>query len=158
MTCHPAPLPRPEPPSPEAINAFLDLADRQISAPRQARRRTVEKRTAARQAAEREQLSAAWRQWHGGRRSALLAGPHGDAAQHLIGFLDGMTLDQGAALIELIKGGPWRQATADTRFEVLVLIDTAIVGLRTRCGLSPFDDALPGDRPNVFLHIREVLA
>ena len=68
-----------------------------------------------------------------------------------------MTLDQGAALIELIKGGPWRHAAAETRFEVLVLIDTAIVGLRTRCGLPPFDDALPGDRPNVFLHIREVL-
>jgi hypothetical protein len=155
MTCHPAPLPRPEP-SPKEINAFLDLADRQISAPRQARRRRLVE--APRQTTEREQLSAAWRQWHSERHAALVAGPHGDAVGRLFDFLDGMTLDQGAALIELIKGGPWRQAAADTRFEVLALIDTAIVGLRTRSGLSPFDDALPGNRPNVFLGIREVLA
>jgi hypothetical protein len=156
MTCHPAPLPRPEPPSPTAINPFLDLADRQISAPRQARQRAVEKR-AARQAAEREQLAAAWRQWGEERREALRAAFRKDA-DRLFEFLEAMRLQDGAALVSLVEAGPWRQAAADTRFEVLVVIDTAIVGLRTRCGLSPFDDALPGDRPNVFLYIREVLA
>ena len=153
MTCHPAPLPRPEPPSPEAINAFLDLADRQINAPRQAR--AAEKR-AARQAAEREQL-AAWRRSHSERRGALLTGPYGDASRYLIGFLDSMTLDQGAALVSLVDAGPWRHANRDTRFEVLALIDTVIIDLRECHGLPAFDDPV-GDRPNVFLLIREALS
>ena len=110
MTCHPAPLPRPEPPPPTAINAFLDLADRQINAPRQARRRA--RKTSRRARLPSESSCAAWRRWHGERRGALLAGPHGDAARHLIGFLDGMTLDQGAALVEPGQAGPWRHADA----------------------------------------------
>jgi hypothetical protein len=69
-----------------------------------------------------------------------------------------MRLQDGAALVSLVEAGPWRHADRDTRFEVLALIDTAIVSLRTRCDLLPFDDALPGDRPNVFPLIREVLA
>jgi hypothetical protein len=137
------------------INPFLDLADRQISAPRKTRLRAVENR-AARQAAEREQLAAAWRQWHCERRAALLAGPHGEAVGRLIGFLDSMTLDQGAALISLVEAGPWRHADRDTRFEVLALIDTAIIGLRERHGFPAFDDPI-GDRANVFLLIREAL-
>ena len=138
------------------MNAFLDLADRQVSASRKARRHAVEKR-AVRQAAEREQLSAAWRQWHGERRAALLAGPNGDAARHLISFLDGITLARGAALVSLLEAGSWRHADRDTRFEVLALIDTAVIGLREHHGLPAFDDPV-GDRPNVFLLIREALS
>ena len=137
-------------------NAFLDRADRQISAPRKAHRHAVEKR-AARQVAGREQLAAAWRQWHGERRAALLAGPHGDAARHLISFLDDITLARGAALVSLVEAGPWRHADRDTRFEVLALIDTAIIGLREPHGFPAFDDPV-GDRPNVFQLIREALS
>ena len=69
------------------------------------------------------------------------------------------TLGAAAALIALVKRGPWRTADADTRFEVLALIDAAIVTLRERAGLPPIDDTLPWtDEPlTVFQVIREML-
>ena len=68
-----------------------------------------------------------------------------------------MTLDQGAALVATIEQGPWRQADTDVRFEILSLIDGVIVTLRERHGFPPFDDALPDERLNVFLTVRELL-
>jgi hypothetical protein len=75
----------------------------------------------------------------------------------LIDFLDGRALDRGAALVSLVEAGPWRHADRDTRFEVLALIDTAIIGLREHHGLPAFDDPIDA-RPNVFLLIREALS
>ena len=46
----------------------------------------------------------------------------------------------------------------DTRFEVLALIDTAIIALRERHGLPPFDDACPVIGPMSFYCIREALS
>jgi hypothetical protein len=138
------------------MNAFLALADRQIAAPIKARRRAVEKRV-RKAAAERELLSAAWRQRQGQRRDALLTGPYGDDARHLIGVLKGMAFDQGAALIRLIDAGPWRDANVEVRFEILALIDEHIVDLRARHGLPPFDDNLPDEQLTVFQIVREAL-
>ncbi len=138
------------------MNQYLALADRQITAPVKARQRAAEKRAAGKTVGD--QLRAAYRQWRLERHEALLAGQHGDATRRLIGFLGSMTLDQGAALVALIVQGPWRQAGADTRFEILALVDGAIITLRERRGMSPFDDALPGERANVFLAIREALS
>ena len=55
------------------MNAFEDLAERQISAPRKARLRAAEKRgerrAAERKAAkERQQLNAVWRRWRNEQR------------------------------------------------------------------------------------------
>ncbi len=145
------------------MNAFLDLADRQIAAPVKARHRAAESR--AMRAAERkaiiikrDRLCDEWQRWHEERRDALLAGPHAAAAQALLDFLETMTLSDGAALIAQIERGPWRGADADTRFEILSLIDACIVSLRERGGLPPFDDALPGEPLNVFLVVREALS
>jgi hypothetical protein len=70
-----------------------------------------------------------------------------------------MTPDSESALIALVKRGPWRTADADARFQVLALIDAAIVTLRERAGLPPIDDALPWtDEPlTAFQVIREML-
>jgi hypothetical protein len=137
-------------------NTFLALADRQICSPRQARLRASEKR-AARQADEREKLNAIWRQWQDERRAQLLAGPYGDAFQKLIAFLDNMNLHDGAALVDLVKVESWHEAASDTRFGALRLIDSAIIALRERNGLPPFDDPIEDDQPSVFIRIREVL-
>jgi hypothetical protein len=144
------------------VNAFADLAERQISAPVKARHRAVEKRAAAREKAnqaleERDQLFAMWRRWRRDRVEALLSGPHGEAVGELTAFLKGMTLEQAPELITLVERGPWRQADTDTRFEILGLIDAAIVRLRERNDLDPFDDALPGEPLTAFQVIREVL-
>lgn len=137
--------------------AFLDLADRQIAAPVKARQHAAEKRAAGKATDNQGRLRLAWRRWRDEQREALLAGPHGDAARSLIAFLKTMTLDQGAALVATIEQGPWRQADTDVRFEILSLIDGVIVTLRERHGFPPFDDALPDERLNVFLTVRELL-
>ena len=144
------------------MNAFEDLAERQISAPRKARLRAAEKRSerkvAERKAAkERQRLNAAWRQWQNEQREKLLAGPYGDQFSSLIDFLDDMSLYDGAALIAMVEAD-WAHAGADMKFEALSLIDRAIIALRARKGLPAFDDPLSDEAPSVFQTIREALA
>jgi hypothetical protein len=142
------------------MNAFTATGLRQISAPAMARQRAAGKR--ARRAAEkapdeRAALNHGWRSWRRERLETLLAGPHGPAAGELIAFLAAMTLADAAALLARVAQGPWREADANTRFEILALIDDTIVELRERAGLAPFSDPLPGQPPNVFLLLREAL-
>ena len=70
-----------------------------------------------------------------------------------------MTLASAGGLIAFVQNGPWRGADADTRFEVLSLVDTAIIKLREHKDMAPFDDALPfSDEPlTAFEQIREIL-
>jgi hypothetical protein len=146
------------------MNAFLDVAERQISAPVKARRRAVEKRTARKDAMEkaldeRDTQLRAWCAWRRERVDALLSGPHGHAARALSEFLSGMTLASANELIAVVQAGPWREADADTRFEVLSLVDAAIIRLREKSKLPPFDDALPfsDEKLTAFQIIREML-
>ena len=144
------------------MNAFEDLAERQISAPRKARLRAAEKRgerrAAERKAAkERQQLNAVWRRWRNEQREKLLAGPYGDQFRSLIDFLDDMSLHDGAALIAMVEA-EWKHADVDTKLEALSLIDRVIIALRERHGLPAFDDPLSDEAPSVFQIIREVLA
>ena len=97
----------------------------------------------------------AWRCWRRERLEALLAGPYAKAVQALFDFLKTMT--GPSALIDFVEQGPWCDADADVRAEILALVDAVIIRRRERIGLAPFDDALP-DRPlNVFLVLREHL-
>ena len=68
-----------------------------------------------------------------------------------------MTMESPNALVEYVRADSWHSADADTRFLVLHLISAAIVQLRERNGLPPFDDPLFGQPPNVFLILRELL-
>jgi hypothetical protein len=145
------------------MNAFLEFAEKQTPAAVKARQRAAEKRrlTAAQKAAEkalaeREDLFHLWKLWRRERLETLLAGPHGDATRELVAFLQTMTLDDGARLIEFVRVAGWERADADTKFEVLSLINAAITALRERAKLPPFDDALPGEKSTTFLIIREL--
>ncbi len=139
------------------MNAFLDLAERQIAAPRKAQMRAAEKRTARKLAMEkaldeRDAQLKAWRAWRRERVEALLSGLHGQAARELCGFLDGMTLASAGELVEFVRRGPWRSTDADTRFEILSLIDAAIIMRENIATWPPFDDALPfsDEKPTAF--------
>jgi hypothetical protein len=141
------------------VSAFLDLAERQIAAPRKARMRAAEVRAARKAAAdealaERGEMFRRWKRWRKERVAAVLSGPHSDAARELAGFLESMTLADEAALLALVKQGPWREADGDTRFEILALVNAAIVRLRERDGLAPFDDPLPVAPPSAVLMLR----
>jgi hypothetical protein len=68
------------------------------------------------------------------------------ATLHSIGRLGGFTRNGGAA-----------SAVSKPGLIVLHEINAAITRLRERNGLTPIDDALPGERPNVFILVKEAL-
>ena len=141
------------------MNAFLEFAEKQTPASVKARQRAAEKRrtTESKKAlAERDDLFRLWKRWRRERLETLLAGPHGDAARELVAFLQAMTLDDGAQLVELVCAAGWGHTDADTKFEILSLINAAITALRERAKLPPFDDPLPDAAPTTFLIIREL--
>ena len=141
------------------MNAFLELAGRQICAPVKGRQRAAEKRVMrkAEQKAldERDCMFGAWKRWRSEQLDAALAGAHREMLQALIAFLK--TTKSDGALIEHVHAGNWQAADADTRFLALRLINAAITRLREQRGLVPFDDALPGEPPTAFQIIREML-
>jgi hypothetical protein len=99
-----------------------------------------------------------WRHWRRERLETLLHGPYGGAVRTLLVLLK--RSPKPATLLAAIRIGPWAEADADTRFEILALVDAAIVKRREISGLPPFDDALPfSDKPpNFFVVLRELLA
>jgi hypothetical protein len=141
-------------------NPFLDFAEKQTPAAVKARQRATKKRraTAAEKAlAERDDLFHLWKLHRQERLEALLSGPHGAAACELVGFLQAMTLDdEDHLLVEFVRAAGWARVDADTKFEVLSLINSAIVAVRERAKLPPFDDGLPDEAPATSIIIREM--
>ena len=107
------------------MNAFLDLAERQIPAPVKARRRAAETRRARAQEkalAERDAQLRHWEHEHREQLAMALAGPHGPALAALVALLDATTLESGPALIERVRVDNWCTADDNTRFLVLRLV------------------------------------
>jgi hypothetical protein len=142
------------------MNAFLEFAEKQTPPSVKARQRATEKRRATKAEekalAERDDLFRLWKKWRGERLDELLGGPHGDAARELVTFLRAMALDDGARLVEFVRAAGWARTDANTKFEVLSLINAAIIALRERAGLTPISDSLPDEKPTAFLIIREL--
>jgi hypothetical protein len=74
-----------------------------------------------------------------------------------VAFLKHMQPGSASALIALLRDFDWSEMDAGVRLVVLHEINEAITRLRERAGLAPIDDALPGQRLNAFLRIREHL-
>jgi hypothetical protein len=142
------------------MNAFLEFAEKQTPASVKARQRAAEKRRATKAEekalAEREDLFRLWKKWRRERLETLLAGPHGTAAQELVEFLKAMTLDDETRLVEFVRAAGWAHTDANTKFEVLSLINATITALRERAELPPINDTLPHEQPTAFLIIREL--
>jgi hypothetical protein len=138
-------------------NPFAAFAERHARKPRP--RRVSEKEAARREKAleEREQLSAAHRRWRKDQIAALLAGSHGADAKALVKFLEDMGPHSEPKLLERVRSGPWCDTDEDTRFLILVIVDAALVRMRERQSMPPFDDPLPGEASNAFLELREWL-
>jgi hypothetical protein len=102
-------------------------------------------------------LLRAWRKWHRERLDEVLAGPHAVIATQIVEFLKTMTPASANALLALMRTQVWADVDADTKFELLHTINDAITKLRERTGLPPIDDALPDQRANAFLLIKEHL-
>jgi hypothetical protein len=102
-------------------------------------------------------LLRAWKRWHAGQLEEVLAGPHAVIATQVVHFLKTMTPASANALLALMRGQTWASVDANTKFVLLHELNQVITRLREGAGLAPIDDALPGERPNAFLLIKDLL-
>jgi hypothetical protein len=104
-------------------------------------------------------LLRAWHNWHAEELAEALAGPHRVIATQVVTFLKMLesTPSAASALLELMRSQTWADVDADTRFELLHLINTKITALREQNNMAPFDDPLPNSRANVFLLVKKYL-
>jgi hypothetical protein len=136
------------------------LAEESISNPVKSRMKaaaTREQRRQEKAKAEGDILFKEWKTWHEQRKAELLAGPYGQDALQLLNFIEQMTLDDAARLIELIEASAIRSADRNTRRQILSLISRGIIYVREANGLDPFDDPLPDDDPDVFQRVKCLL-
>jgi hypothetical protein len=117
----------------------------------------AQQRAVSKVQAENAKLSKLWHVWRREQRDKLFAGPYGQEARTLLAFLQTMTFSSAAKLLEMVDAGPWREADRDAQFEVLRMIDDAIIALREKHGLPPFSDPMPGEADNAFLLVRGML-
>lgn len=147
---------------------FTQLGEQQIVAAQRAKNRAAEKRQAKAPMVpvtelEKEQRRQ-WQQtkrWRHDRRQRIREAM--EKAEHhgwreLTRALRRLDLERPGDLVDYIRGAAWiHAADKDTRYLVLSVIDTAIVRLRERNGLEPFDDALPGEPDTAFQAIRKLI-
>jgi hypothetical protein len=108
--------------------------------------------------ADQARLANAWRTWHSEQLADAIAGPHGIIVTEVMDQLDGIDLNSGAAtLLACIQRLDWSTVSYDVRLTVLHQINAAITRLRTRQGLAPIDDPLPGQSDNAFRRIKSTL-
>ena len=89
--------------------------------------------------------------------AAIAAGPHWLEIRALRAWLRAMTIRDGRLLVERIASSSIREADDAARRYVLGLVLDAIARVRAREGLPPADDPLPGQPPNAFMAIRDLL-
>jgi hypothetical protein len=135
------------------MDPFERIAERRFAGARKVVSATAKEKALV----ERDELFRLWKKQQQKRRDELLKGAYGAEATRLADLLERMTIHDTTALLELVEQGPWRNVDADTRYQVLGMIDRAIIYVRECEGLAPFDDALPGEEPTVFEIIRERL-
>lgn len=148
------------------MNFFEAYADDAIAAPVKRKMEAADKRALSKEAIDKEKDDAfqtwqlkQWRAWRKAKREALLAGPHGKDIRGLVAFMKTMTLSSAPALIRLVEEAAWaRSLSKDERADLLSLMSGGITRLRERNGLTPFDDALPGQPESAFHQIQKVLA
>jgi hypothetical protein len=144
-------------------NPFLDLADRQLSAPVKSRQKaaaTRRARTAAEKKLEEEQeLSKMYMKLRRETINQMLDGPFGGDIRRVQRFLRVMTIESAPDLVEFVRReAHWMKAQPiEHQYLLLKLLGNGITRVRERAGLSPFDDGLPGDSPKAFETIKQIL-
>jgi hypothetical protein len=108
-----------------------------------------DKRKRERDRADGVRLLRAWFKWHRDERDAVLGGPHGAMFERLLFILKNLTPQSQPLLLAYVRGIEWSSVDETTRCVVLHEVGRAIMTLRERRGLPPFDDPLPGQPENV---------
>jgi hypothetical protein len=153
------------------LNPFEALAAQQLTATAKRQHAAAEKRAAksvvmseaeapmkgtpAEEARDvRNAQMANYRRHKARERDELVNGPYGAKVGSLLAFLKAMTPDSSDALVT-IAGAAWiKSADLNTRYLILGIIADAIMKLRIRNGLPPFDDAIFDEPKTAFQLIR----
>jgi len=144
-------------------DAFLRYADkilprRRERAPARSERQapTMVLKGAEKALAERDQQFRRGKRWTKAQLKELLEGPWSAQIRKLIAFLHKMQIEDGPLLLALLDELDYFQtADRNLRFHILAEIDDAIMMLRICNGLSPIDDALPGESLTIFQRVKE---
>ena len=102
-------------------------------------------------------LLRAWKKFHRDERDAVLAGPHARTLEGLFQAFSAIEHVAPVQLIGFINAINWSAVDHQTRCITLHELSTAIVRLREKRGLPPFDDPLWGAPPNAFQVIQKII-
>ena len=98
-----------------------------------------------------------FRAFHREEKAAVLAGPHARTLVELFRAFAAVEHVKPVQLIGFINAIDWGGIDHQTRLIVLHELSTAIVRLREKRGLPPFDDPLWDAPPNAFQIIRKIM-
>jgi hypothetical protein len=97
-----------------------------------------------------------WKAWHREQLEQALDGMHGDVMRGLMAQLN--DLRSARVLVDFISARDWSRVDANTRMIALHEINRAIAAPRSRSGLEPISDPLPGQPENAFRIIKNLFA
>jgi hypothetical protein len=107
--------------------------------------------------ADNARLLRAWKAFHRDEREAVLAGPYARTLAELFRMFANLKHVQPAQLIGFIGAIDWAAIDYAARLVVLHEINNAITAYRTKCGLEPIDDNLPGEPDTPFRAIKAIV-
>jgi hypothetical protein len=112
----------------------------------------------AKQLVEQNYQLRQWRQWHRTLAAEALAHPeHGALVRETFEILRTMKSLHDRRILDLVMCADWSAVDEQTKYVVLHEIDRRITTLREQSGLTAFSDALPHQRLNGFLIIRNTM-
>src|SRR5262249_10294031 len=95
-----------------------------------------------------------WKAWHREQLEQALDGMHGDIMRGLMAQLK--DLHSARALVDFISARDWSRVDANTRMIALHESNRGIAALRSKSGLEPISDPLPGERDNAYRIIKNL--
>ena len=107
--------------------------------------------------ADDARLLRAWKKFHREEREAVLAGPHSVVLAGLFRMFAHLQHVQPAQLIGFTQSIDWALVDCNTRLVVLHELNNTITAVRTKRGLEPIDDNLPGQPDTPFRAIKAIL-
>lgn len=148
------------------MNAFLDVADQQMTNAVKVKHRVAEARVAKQMVVspaekkmrDQERMVRFWKAYRREAQDELKVSPFAKEIAGLRTFIRTMTPQSAPALVRLIQNSVWlKDADADTRYRLLTVVSDGIRRLREKHGMPPFDDALPGEPLTAYDQIKEIL-
>ena len=114
------------------------------------RRRTAKEK----ELEDNAKLLRQWKHWHAEQLKEALAGVHRDVLERVMAQLE--NLKSARELVNAMATENWSVVDAKTRLTALHEINVAITKLRSKSGLEPIDDPLPGEPDNAFRIIKNL--